>query len=71
MRTIIQLGLMILMLGTTVLANPAIADDLRTSHLLPLVGSVDSLRHAQSVGCCTAKTPATTSATLNATTPWP
>ena len=50
MRTIIQLGLMILMLGTTVLANPAIADDLRTSHLLPLVGSVDSLRHAQSVG---------------------
>ncbi|MBD8094204.1 ATPase [Pseudomonas fluorescens] len=50
MRTIIQLGLMVLMLGTAVLANPAIADDLRTGHLLPLVGSVDSLRHAQSVG---------------------
>ncbi|MGB3122988.1 MAG: ATPase [Pseudomonas sp.] len=50
MRTIIQLGLMMLMLGTAVLTNPAIADDLRTSHLLPLVGSVDSLARAQSVG---------------------
>ena len=50
MRTMIQLGLIMLMLGTTMLANPAIADDLRTGHLLPLVGSVDSLQRAQSVG---------------------
>ena len=50
MRTMIQLGLIMLMLGTTMLANPAIADDLRTGHLLPLIGSVDSLQHAQSVG---------------------
>ncbi|AZF15997.1 ATPase [Pseudomonas sp. R3-18-08] len=50
MRTIIQLALMTLMLGTVVLANPAIADELRTGHLLPLVASVDSLQRAQSVG---------------------
>jgi hypothetical protein len=50
MRTIIQLALMTLMLGTAVLANPAIADELRTGHLLPLVASVDSLQPAQSVG---------------------
>ncbi|AZF32031.1 Chromosome segregation ATPase [Pseudomonas sp. R4-35-07] len=50
MRTIIQLALMTLMLGTAVLANPAIADELRTGHLLPLVASVDSLQRAQSVG---------------------
>ena len=50
MRTIIQLALMTLMLGTAVLANPAIADELRTGHLLPLVGSVNSLQRAQSVG---------------------
>lgn len=47
MRTMIQLGLIMLMLGTTMLANTAIADDLRTGHLLPLIGSVDSLQHAQ------------------------
>ncbi|AZF37304.1 Chromosome segregation ATPase [Pseudomonas sp. R4-39-08] len=50
MRTIIQLALMTLMLGTAVLANPAIADELRTGHLLPLAASVDSLQRAQSVG---------------------
>ncbi|AZF47698.1 MULTISPECIES: ATPase [unclassified Pseudomonas] len=50
MRTIIQLALMTLMLGTAVLANPAIADELRTGHLLPLVASVDSLQRAHSVG---------------------
>ncbi|MGZ0717850.1 ATPase [Pseudomonas palleroniana] len=50
MRTIIQLGLMMLMLGSVVMTTPVIADELRTGHLLPLVGSVDSLAHAQSVG---------------------
>ncbi|AZF05181.1 ATPase [Pseudomonas sp. R5-89-07] len=50
MRTIIQFALMTLMLGSAVLANPAIADELRTGHLLPLVGSVNSLQRAQSVG---------------------
>ncbi|RMP68553.1 hypothetical protein ALQ18_03577 [Pseudomonas marginalis pv. marginalis] len=50
MRMIIQLGLMLLMLGTSVLATPAIADELRTGHFLPLAGSVDSLRREQSVG---------------------
>ncbi|ROM33731.1 ATPase [Pseudomonas poae] len=50
MRTIIQLGLMMLMLGSVVMTTPAIADELRTGHLLPLVGSVDSLARAQSVG---------------------
>ncbi|MGY2374489.1 ATPase [Pseudomonas sp. SDO524_S393] len=50
MRTIIQLTLMALMLGSVVMTNPAIADELRTSHLLPLVGSVDSLQRGQSVG---------------------
>ncbi|MBW4793864.1 ATPase [Pseudomonas tolaasii] len=50
MRTIIQLALMTMMLGAVLLTNPAVADDLRTSHLLPLAGSVDSLARAQSVG---------------------
>ncbi|ARB27634.1 ATPase [Pseudomonas tolaasii] len=50
MRTIIQLALMTMMLGAVLLANPAVAGDLRTSHLLPLAGSVDSLARAQSVG---------------------
>lgn len=50
MRTIIQFALMTLMLGSAVLANPAIADEPRTGHLLPLVGSVNSLQRAQSVG---------------------
>ncbi|AVE03342.1 ATPase [Pseudomonas sp. R11F] len=50
MRTIIQLGLMMLMLGSVVMTTPVSADELRTGHLLPLVGSVDSLAHAQSVG---------------------
>ncbi|MDQ0740067.1 ATPase [Pseudomonas sp. W4I3] len=50
MRTIIQFALMTLMLGSAVLANPAIADELRTGHLLPLIGSVNSLQRAQSVG---------------------
>lgn len=50
MRTIIQLALMALMLGTAVMTTPAMADEVRTGHLLPLVGSVDSLQRAQSVG---------------------
>ncbi|WP_339543244.1 ATPase [Pseudomonas sp. JAI120] len=50
MRTIIQLGLMILMLGTVLVNNAAIASELHTGHLLPIVGSVDSLQRAQSVG---------------------
>src|SRR5471032_3532560 len=50
MRTIIQLGLMMLMFGSVVLTSPAFADDLPTGHLLPLVGSVDYLQRAQSVG---------------------
>ncbi|NJJ60588.1 ATPase [Pseudomonas sp. B14(2022)] len=50
MRTIIQLGLMILMLGTVLVNNAAIAGELHTGHLLPIVGSVDSLQRAQSVG---------------------
>ncbi|HCT07123.1 MULTISPECIES: ATPase [unclassified Pseudomonas] len=50
MRTFIQLGLMMLMVSAVVLTNPAIADDLRTGHLLPIDGSVDSLQRAQSVG---------------------
>ena len=50
MRTIFQMGLMILMLGTVVINNGAIADELHDSHLLPISGSVDSLQHAQSVG---------------------
>jgi len=50
MRTLIQLGLMMLMLGTVIVNNAAIADELRAGHLLPIVGSVDSLQHAQSVG---------------------
>jgi hypothetical protein len=50
MRTFIQLALMTLMLGTVVVNNAAIAGDLRTGHLLPIVASVDSLQHAHSVG---------------------
>ena len=50
MRTIIQLGLMILMLGTVAVSNAAIAGELRTGHLLPIAGSVNSLQHTQSVG---------------------
>ncbi|RMT91498.1 hypothetical protein ALP39_03575 [Pseudomonas marginalis pv. marginalis] len=50
MRTMIQLGLMILMLATVAVNNAAIAGELRTGHLLPIVGSVNSLQHAQSVG---------------------
>ncbi|MBO0497093.1 ATPase [Pseudomonas sp. Marseille-Q1929] len=50
MRTIIQLALMALMLGTVAVNNAAMADELRTSHLLPIDASVDSLQHAQSVG---------------------
>ncbi|KTC50575.1 ATPase [Pseudomonas fluorescens ABAC62] len=50
MRTIIQLALMALMLGTAAVHNAAIADELRTGHLLPIVGSVNSLQPAQSVG---------------------
>ncbi|WP_017255277.1 hypothetical protein [Pseudomonas tolaasii] len=50
MRTMIQLALMTMMLGAVLLTNPAVAGDLRTSHLLPLAGSVDSLARAQSVG---------------------
>lgn len=50
MRTLIQLALITLMLGTAVLTNPAVADELRTGHLLPLAASVNSLQRAQSVG---------------------
>lgn len=50
MRTFIQLALMMLMLGTVVMNNTAVADDLRTGHLLPIGASVNSLQHAQSVG---------------------
>ena len=50
MRMFIQLVLMTLMLGTVVVTNSAIADELRTSHLLPIGASVDSLRHGQTVG---------------------
>ncbi|AUG08426.1 ATPase [Pseudomonas sp. S09G 359] len=50
MRTIIQLALMALMLGTVVVNNAAIAAELPTGHLLPIVGSVDSLQRTQSVG---------------------
>ena len=50
MRTLILLGLMVLTLGTVALDNAAIADDSTNSHLLPIVGSVDSLQRAQSVG---------------------
>ena len=50
MRTMIQLVLMMLMLGTVAINNAAIADDLRTGHLLPINASVESLQHAQSVG---------------------
>ena len=50
MRTIIQLALMALMLGTVAVNNAAIAGELRTGHLLPIDASVDSLQHAQSVG---------------------
>ncbi|OAJ47142.1 hypothetical protein [Pseudomonas marginalis] len=50
MRTFIQLVLMMLMLGTVAINNAAIADDLRSGHLLPLSASVESLQHAQSVG---------------------
>lgn len=50
MRTIIQLGLMILMLGAVLVNNAAIAGDLRTGHLLPIATGVNSLQHAQSVG---------------------
>ena len=50
MKTIIQFALMALMLGTVVINNGAIADELHSSHLLPIDGSVDSLQHAQSVG---------------------
>lgn len=50
MRTFIQLALMMVMLGTVVINNTAIADDLHAGHLLPIVGSVNSLQHAQSVG---------------------
>ncbi|WP_339456353.1 ATPase [Pseudomonas sp. EA_65y_Pfl1_P120] len=47
MRTFIQLVLMMLMLGTVAVNNVALADD---SHLLPIVISVDYLRHTQSLG---------------------
>ncbi|QOY73853.1 MULTISPECIES: ATPase [unclassified Pseudomonas] len=50
MRTIIQLALMALMLGTTLMTTPAIADELRTGHLLPLAASVESLQRTQRVG---------------------
>ncbi|MCK6190554.1 ATPase [Pseudomonas sp. EYE_354] len=50
MRTIIQLALMALMLGTAVVNNAAIAGDLRKGHLLPIAAGVDSLQPAQSVG---------------------
>ncbi|KRP63511.1 hypothetical protein [Pseudomonas orientalis] len=50
MRTLIQLALITLMLGTAVLTNPAVADELRTGHLLPLAAGVNSLQRAQSVG---------------------
>ena len=50
MRTFIQLALMTLMMITAVMINPAIADELRAGHLLSIDGSVDSLRHEQSVG---------------------
>ena len=50
MRTIIQLALMALMLGTVALNNAAMAGDLRTGHLLPIGTGVNSLQHAQSVG---------------------
>ncbi|MBN2977480.1 ATPase [Pseudomonas lactucae] len=50
MRTIIQLGLMILMLGAVVVNNAAIAGDLRTGHLLPIATGVNSLQRGQSVG---------------------
>lgn len=50
MRTIIQFALMALMLGTAAMTTPAIADELRTGHLLPLAAGVDSLQRAQSVG---------------------
>ncbi|WEX18659.1 ATPase [Pseudomonas sp. G11] len=50
MRTFIQLAMMTLMLGGVGMTTPAIADDLRSSHLLPIDASVDSLRRTQSVG---------------------
>ena len=50
MRTFIQLCLMMLMLGTVVLNNAAIADGLHDSHLLPITGGVDFLQRGQSVG---------------------
>ncbi|WP_248752165.1 ATPase [Pseudomonas sp. MWU15-20650] len=50
MRMMIQRVLMTLMLGTAVVTTPAIADELHAGHLLPLVGSVDFLQRAQSVG---------------------
>lgn len=50
MRTLIQLCSMLLMLGAALLNNSAIAGDLRTGHLLPIVASVDSLQPTQSVG---------------------
>ena len=50
MGTLIQLCSMMLMLGAALLNNAAIAGDLRTGHLLPIVASVDSLQPTQSVG---------------------
>ncbi|AUZ46751.1 ATPase [Pseudomonas orientalis] len=50
MRTLLQLALITLMLGTAVLTNPAVADEPRTGHLLPLATGVNSLQRAQSVG---------------------
>ena len=50
MRTFIQLALMALMLGTAVMNTAAIAAELPEGHLLPIAGSVDSLRRTQTVG---------------------
>ncbi|CRM19110.1 hypothetical protein [Pseudomonas sp. 24 E 13] len=47
MRTLIQLVLITLMLGTAVLTNPAVANELRTGHLLSPAAGVNSVQ------CCT------------------
>lgn len=50
MRTLIQLCLMVLLLGSVVVNNAAVAAELHKGHLLPITGSVDSLQRTQSVG---------------------
>jgi len=50
MRTIIQLALMALMLGSAVVNSQAFAGDLQSCHLRPITSSQTSLQHGQSVG---------------------